>query len=442
MSSSFVLHSLILGALLISNSSAQSYNATITAPTQWAEYALSNLGRWYNATTGLWESTGWWNCANIITTIGNHAKSDPHNANVQKSARKIFANAIRRAPAKNPQPGIENPVKAKLVSMKVNSPKTGYKKNFNPNTHEPYTTFPPDWFHHNNHIVDTNSLVTLAARLSDENPDDSFTPNPSDWLDGYYDDDLWWALAWITAYDVTNQNSYLKLAEGIFAAVATTWPTNCGNGGIYWSWEKTYVNAIANELFLSTAAHLANRASNKAYYLDWAQRSLAWFLNSGMINKRYTINDGLEKCANNNGTTWSYNQGVILGALAEIHRASPNDTSSLPLATNIARAALKELSDANGVIHDKCEPNCGADGTQFKGVFMRNLGELQSVTGDLGFKDAIRKNADSIWINDRRNGTFSVDWSKWVGTANASTHGSAMDALVAGIVVDGGYGSA
>jgi hypothetical protein len=70
---------------------------------------------------------------------------------------------------------------------------------------------------------------------------------------------------------------------------------------------------------------------------------------------------------------------------------------------------------------------------------MRNLGELQQATGDQGFKSAIMKNADSIWTNDRRDGVFSVDWAKWVGTANASTHSSAMDALVAAVVVGEGY---
>jgi len=38
----------------------------------------------------------------------------------------------------------------------------------------------------------------------------------STWTDGSYDDDSWWALAWITAYDVTKNQEYLNLAIGIF----------------------------------------------------------------------------------------------------------------------------------------------------------------------------------------------------------------------------------
>jgi hypothetical protein len=439
MTLSFFLQSLVVGTVLSTNASAQSQNDTTLDPIQRAEYGFSNLGRWYDSSTGLWNTTGWWNCANVVTTIGNLAKADPDNADVQREARKAFATAFCRAPAKNPQPGIENPMNASFVSSKVTSLRTGYNKSLDPNTNEPHTTYPSRWSDPSRGFIGKAKLSVLAAELGSETPDETCNPDPKQWLDGFYDDDLWWALAWINAYDVTKQASYLALAEGIFESVATTWNTSCSNGGIYWSWEKTYVNAIANELFMSTAAHLANRASKPEYYLDWAQRSLAWFLNTGMINKNGTINDGLEDCVNNNKTTWSYNQGVILGALVELHRANSNDTSYLDRATAIARAALLKLSDANDVIHDECEPNCGGDGAQFKGVFMRNLGELQQATGDQGFKSAIMKNADSIWTNDRRDGVFSVDWAKWVGTANASTHSSAMDALVAAVVVGEGY---
>lgn len=35
-------------------------------------------------------------------------------------------------------------------------------------------------------------------------------------LDGYYDDELWWALAWIKVYDVTSDDKYLTLAKTIW----------------------------------------------------------------------------------------------------------------------------------------------------------------------------------------------------------------------------------
>lgn len=52
---------------------------------------------------------------------------------------------------------------------------------------------------------------------------------------------------------------------------------------------------------------------------------------------------------------------------------------------------------------DVCEINnsCGSDGTQFKGIFMRNFYYLYQITKDKNYKHFIIKNADSIWLNDR-----------------------------------------
>jgi hypothetical protein len=121
------------------------------------------------------------------------------------------------------------------------------------------------------------------------------------------------------------------------------------------------------------------------FYLSIAESQWNWFQQSGMINSKSLINDGLTSaCKNNNGTVWSYNQGVILGALVELNKASPN-TTYISTAKSIATAAIKDLSDSNGVLHDPCEPNCGADGSQFKGIFMRNLQILQAASPDNGY---------------------------------------------------------
>lgn len=402
---------------------------SLADPTARAERAFKSLNTWYNASTGTWDSTGWWNDANIVTVIGNLAQADPQNASLQSLTRKIFEVAYVYAPAKNPQPGIEDPKNKASPRFNIIRSGSGYSKYLDPKTYEPRTIFPADWF-------SGHPLQFYSEKLHK-----AADGNPSDWLDGYYDDDLWWALAWIKAYDVTQHKPYLTLAEGIFLAVTKVWPTHCGNGGIYWSIERNYVNAIPNELFMSTAAHLANRisADKKRTYVDWAQRTLTWFLGTGMLNDRGTINDGLgDDCKNNGRPTWSYNQGVILGALVELNAASPN-TSYIALASSIAHAALGELSDANGVIHDVCEPNCGNDGTQFKGVFMRGVQALYAVAPDAGLSRAVRVNAESIWANDRaendRGAVFGVNWAGPFSGANASTQSSAMEALVADIVV-------
>lgn len=447
---SFYLQSLLFSIPFIPKTSAQSVYDSVTDPTKRAEFALSTLQIWYNAGTGLWDTAGWWNSANIMTMISNLAKSDPKNAQLQNLATRVFANTLLQAPAKNPQPGAEKESKRRRDADAGNATFTllnetltasGYSKNLNPDTSEPYTTFPIGWDAEDGQYVNVQSLPSFSSKSKDAATQAALAtaPNPEDWLDGFYDDDLWWALAWIGAYDVTQNIQYLQLAEGIFGKVTKAWPSGCGNGGIFWSSEKDYTNAIANELFLSTAAHLANRAQNKDTYIDWAEQTLTWFLNSGMINKQGTINDGLsDDCKNNGFAVWSYNQGVILGGLVELNKASPNETY-LPLATKIAKAAIAKLSDDKGVIHDGCEPGCGGDANQFKGIFMRNLQLLHEAAPDDAFADSMRTNADSIWMNNRdedQGNALSVNWAgPFVAPANASTHSSAMDALVAAIAL-------
>ncbi len=97
-------------------------------------------------------------------------------------------------------------------------------------------------------------------------------------LNKYYDDEGWWALAWIDAYDLTHDAATSRWRS----PSSTTWPAagtqTCG-GGIWWSKDRNYKNAIANELFFSVAAHLATRISTAdgQKYADWATKEWQWF---------------------------------------------------------------------------------------------------------------------------------------------------------------------
>ncbi|KAF2201595.1 Six-hairpin glycosidase [Delitschia confertaspora ATCC 74209] len=413
--------------------SARSRPTRDTATTR-ATAALSTLQTWYNAQTGLWNTAGWWNSANIMTVIADLVLLD---TSTKGQAERVFRNTFIRAPAGNPLPGVENENENSELRRR-NEDGMIYDKVLHQKSGMVSTTYGPDskWsslispnFIYDRGTIGPQKILYISNAAA------------SEWLDGFYDDDAWWALAWIAAFDVTKEPAYLLLAEDIFAALLKAWPTNCG-GGIWWSYKRTYANAIANELFLSLAAHLANRVGTgsreiKAFYVDWAKRELDWFRASGMINERGTVNDGLTAdCKNNNFTTWSYNQGVILSGLVELNRASP-DPSYLSLASSTAKAAITELSDASGILHDKCGPNCGGDASQFKGIFIRGLQKLHEAAPDEVFERTIRVNAESVWKNDRdAKGRMSTNWAgPVVEGANATTHSSAMEALIADIAV-------
>jgi predicted alpha-1,6-mannanase (GH76 family) len=339
----------------IASAGAQTPVASNTPPPQIQKQTLAGIDKlqtWYTQSTGLYQTTGWWNSANALTMLADYSLA-AHTA----SYNAVFSNSFQQA-------------------QKTNS---GFLNNF-------------------------------------------------------YDDEGWWALAWIAAYDLTHNQQYLDMASSIFSDMSGGWDATCG-GGIWWSKDKTYKNAIANELFLSVAAHLANRAAPNARssYLTWASKEWAWFQQSGMINSQNLINDGLDltTCKNNGQNTWTYNQGVILGGLVELNRAQ-HAPELLTTATTIADAAIAHLSDNNGVLHDTCEANCGADGVQFKGIFLRNLMALHGAAPNPRYATFAVTNAESIWNHSRdASNAFGQVWSGPFDAENAGSQSSALDAFVA-----------
>lgn len=251
-------------------------------------------------------------------------------------------------------------------------------------------------------------------------------------LNFYYDDEGWWANAWIRAYDLTGNTNFLSMAKTIFADLTTGWSNTCG-GGIWWNKDtvQPYKNAIANELFLLTAIRLHQRTPGDAgpgSYFYWATNEWAWFKASGMVNGQALINDGLNgSCVNNGNTTWTYNQGVILGGLTDLYKVT-GDATYLSQATAIANATILNLVDGNGILREPCEPgNCGGDGPQFKGIFIRYLAYLYDVTRNPAFYNFLFKNAHSVWFADRNVfNQLGLRWDQSFDTADAARQSSAM----------------
>ncbi|MFZ0745223.1 MAG: glycoside hydrolase family 76 protein [Terracidiphilus sp.] len=263
-------------------------------------------------------------------------------------------------------------------------------------------------------------------------------------INKYYDDEGWWALAWIDVYDLTHDSDYLHMADAIFSNMQLGWETATCGGGVWWSKDNKDKNAIENELFLAVAASLANRdadATMRSGDLEWARREWSWFRQSGMINGQHLVNDGLDlsdpaHCRNNRKQTWSYNQGVILGALVELDRADP-DPGLKRTADSIGRAAIAHLTDRQGILRETSNAHTGGDVPQFKGIFARNLMILNGASPDRRFVTFIHADAQSAWNNDRNaSNQFGFWWGGPFDAADAARQSSVLDLLVAAETVD------
>jgi predicted alpha-1,6-mannanase (GH76 family) len=251
-------------------------------------------------------------------------------------------------------------------------------------------------------------------------------------INSFFDDNGWWALAWVAAYDLTGDSRYLDAARAIFEHNQDGWDGTCG-GGLWWNQEREYKNAITNELFLTLAALLHQRTSGDRDYRAWALRAWEWLDASGLIGPGGLINDGLTAaCANNSGTTWTYNQGVILGGLAALYQIT-GDRAYLQRGQDIADAALSTLTSQSGILAEPCEPaGCDGDQSQFKGIFVRYLHEFCTHGGRPTYRAFILANADSLWRNARNEADqFGLRWGGPFDQADASRQASALEVLTA-----------
>jgi predicted alpha-1,6-mannanase (GH76 family) len=361
----------------------------------------------------------------------------------------------------------------------------------------------PGWYAYESDISQTFNQYADGCEPSPSNGCTGLFTN-----DGYFDDAGWWGLTWLNAYNLIGNTNYLYMAENIFSWIAANgWDQVC-EGGV-WQYDKNGAqkDAIANELFFELAARL-NRTTGNATYLDYAQDEWTWIQNSLIVaepqntlatpaeisnpnstllvsdttnSTRGTTTETTSYCKPAATQKWTYDQGVILGALHDMYKIS-GSASYLAPAQAIANTVETDQQEAVnqpvgpwsdpalvslhgvgslGTLSEPCQSsgdwpdNCAVTGShnyflQFKGIFMRNLACLsQDAAGDPSYQSFITDNAATVFQDDQNTTTdfnvgadlnlFGFLWDNngnlWPGTEtaelNEATQGSALDALIA-----------
>ncbi|MFB9464285.1 glycoside hydrolase family 76 protein [Streptomyces cinereospinus] len=298
-------------------------------------------------------------------------------------------------------------------------------------------------FRNNDWWTGANALTAIMDNMADGGVQDhayaiartydlNIDAHGGDFTNEYLDDTGWWGLAWVKAYDLTGDTRYLGTARADAAHMADYWTDQCG-GGVQWKTDDSYKNAVTNELYLQLNAALHNRIEGDTFYLQEAQKEWEWFQNSGMINSADMINDGLgDNCANNGRPTYTYNQGIILGGLAELHRATGDD-SLLDTARALAAASTTSPGiHTNGILHEPGGDGtpCDSDGGSFKGAYVRGLGDLNQSLDDRPYSQYLDRQADAAYHNARNDeGFYGSDWSGPVNETSHQCQQSALDVL-------------
>jgi len=181
----------------------------------------------------------------------------------------------------------------------------------------------------------------------------------------FYDDNALIGLALIRAYGSTRDPAMLRRAAQLFAFETSGWDSSRADphpGGVFWS--QSPIARARNTVSTAGAAQLGLRLyllSGRRRYLAWATRMYDW------VNRNLKAPDGLYwdrvgPRGTISRTTWSYNQGLMLGAAQLLYRATGR-RAYLHRARAIAHAALVLF---RGAVLDRQRPIIDA-------IFVRNL---------------------------------------------------------------------
>ncbi|MFF9479589.1 glycoside hydrolase family 76 protein [Streptomyces sp. NPDC014733] len=287
-------------------------------------------------------------------------------------------------------------------------------------------------------VIDTmrrtgdRSFAHAVHETYDKNKDRTDGGNQGQFRNEYLDDTGWWGLAWIKAYDLTGDARYLDTARADADHMAGYWTGTCG-GGVQWKTDTAYKNAVTNELYIALNAALHNRTPGDTRFADRANRGWNWLHNSGMINANHLVNDGLDgSCRNNGQPTWTYNQGVILGGLAELHKAT-GDPQLLRAARELADASTGSRAlNPGGILREPGESDsCTGDGPSFKGAYVRGLGALNRELDGHPYDGYLKTQADTAYAKDRNaRDQYGPHWNgdRGDGPGHGCQH-SALDLL-------------
>jgi predicted alpha-1,6-mannanase (GH76 family) len=254
--------------------------------------------------------------------------------------------------------------------------------------------------------------------------------NGNTFINEFYDDMDWNALAMLRAYNATNDAKFKTATEEVWTDIKTGW-NNIMGGGIAWRKSQMYYkNTPANAPAAILAARLYQQFNNPSD-LEWSKKIYGWVRDSLYNPGSGWVFDGMN--SDNDGkrnTTWkfTYNQGVFIGAALELYKitneqrylndaiAAANFTLSDPSLTNFSDNLLRD--EGNG------------DGGLFKGVFVRYFTQL-ILTPNLPTSEKqryinfLKFNAEMLWRQgtDKSNILFGSYWkNKPTSSIDLTTH--------------------
>lgn len=235
----------------------------------------------------------------------------------------------------------------------------------------------------------------------------------SEFRNEYLDDSAWWGVAWLKHHERSKDPRYLRTARTIHQHMADNWRQE---GGVSWAEDadKRDPNAITNSLFVVLSARLY-RVTKEKPFLDWAEKTLAW-------EKEVKLYDGtgIVDRPGHQGDYWTYNQGVYLGGLEALYRAT-GKAAYLEEAAGVAETIIAKsgVVREDGVLYEKLSTD-GWDVGMFKGICARYFailaralrsGKVQETTA-AKLEQVLESSTSAILKSKLKDGLYPLEWQE------------------------------
>jgi predicted alpha-1,6-mannanase (GH76 family) len=210
------------------------------------------------------------------------------------------------------------------------------------------------------------------------------------------DDNGWWILSLIKAYNVYGDSAYLTEAEALWDVIATTSVTvaadagtspnhggiarnpiiaNCDvAGAVYWERSAdSQLNAISTGLFAQTGALLYEITRNTKY-LDGSKNAIGW-INRMILNPTtgILVQDRVSPtdCKQIPGAL-TYNTGVYIGANIVLARVTGDDTYMKAAVLSGTTASTTQYSGTDLLMTEEKGISSTGDSTNWRGKSHRH----------------------------------------------------------------------
>ncbi|HLN74503.1 MAG TPA: glycoside hydrolase family 76 protein [Prolixibacteraceae bacterium] len=249
--------------------------------------------------------------------------------------------------------------------------------------------------------------------------------NYNTFLNEYYDDMEWNALAMLRAFQATGDERFKTASKEVWSDIQTGWNSNAG-GGISWKKDQPYSkNACSNGPACILAARMFQQFGD-AKDKEWALKIYGWEKETLFNPANGAVYDNIDSRTGVTQTSWifTYNEGTFLGSALELYKIT-GEKGYLNDAIKAADYTLNNLVNSN----DRLLKSEGdGDGGLFKGVFIRYFTQLILLPDlDAGTKRRyvafFKLNAETLWRSgtNKQEVLFSNYWKTKPGSTTELT---------------------